>query len=93
MTAELESQIAALQTEIREIQQRNSKVESDKAWETSPTRIIAICATTYVVALALLWLLHSDQPWLDATVPVVGFFLSSRSLPELKQWWIKNRYR
>lgn len=74
------------------IRERNARVEADKAWEVSSVRIAAISAITYVCAAALLYLMGAERYWLNALVPVVGFYLSCRSLPTLKKWWIKTQY-
>ena len=41
-----------LEEEIKKIQERNKRVELDKAWETSWTRKICICILTYIVVVA-----------------------------------------
>ncbi|HYF04735.1 MAG TPA: hypothetical protein VEA59_01040 [Patescibacteria group bacterium] len=76
-----------LETRINEIEKRNQRVESDKAWETSKTRLTFIAVITYLVALASLIIIGSPQPYLSAFVPVVGFLLSTLSLPPLKEYW------
>jgi hypothetical protein len=78
-------------TEIDEIKERNRRVELDKAWETSATRRVAIMILTYLVAS--FWLIHlgNDKPFQNAVVPVLGYLLSTLSLPFLKQWWVKNQ--
>ena len=40
-----------LEKEIKEIKERNKRVELDKKWETSYTRKICICVLTYIVVL------------------------------------------
>lgn len=90
MTNELINQLAC---EIEVIKQRNQRVESDKAWEISGFRISAICLITYLVALVVLYLIGTKRYWLNALIPVAGFYLSSLSLPMLKRWWIRNRYQ
>jgi hypothetical protein len=81
------------QAELEAIKQRNLRVESDKAWETCAVRISAICGITYVVAGTLLCLIGVKEFWLSAMVPVVGFYLSTQTLPPLKRWWLKARYK
>jgi hypothetical protein len=81
-----------IELELQLIKQRNAKVEENKAWEVSSVRIGAICATTYLVAAVLLAVIGAERCWLGASVPVMGFFLSTQSLPILKRWWIKSRY-
>jgi uncharacterized membrane protein YkgB len=75
------------QQELQAIQERNRRVEMDKAWETSKTRIVSIMVITYLVAVVFLWFIGAAQPWLGAGMPVIGFFLSTVSLPFVKRWW------
>jgi hypothetical protein len=82
-----------LEEQLDVIKQRNARVEADKAWETSSFRIGSICAITYLVAAALLYVIGSERFWLGALVPTVGFLLSAQTPPALKRWWIARRYR
>lgn len=41
--------INSLEKDIKDIKQRNKRVEVDKAWETSWTRKIVIAVLTYIV--------------------------------------------
>jgi len=76
--------------EIRSIQDRNSRVEKDKAWETSPTRIGLIMGITYLVAGITLVSVHANTPWLTALVPTLGFVLSTLTVSPVKNWWMKR---
>ncbi len=77
-------------SEIDELKERNKRVELDKAWETSITRRVLIMGLTYIVAC--FWLIHleNDKPFLNALVPMGGYFLSTLSLSFVKEWWVKN---
>lgn len=81
-----------LQTRIQQIEERNKRVESDKAWETSWFRIGSIAVITYIVAAVLLSVMHVERVWLSACVPAVGYILSTQSLPVLKRWWVSKRF-
>ena len=76
---------------IDDILKRNSRVEIDKAWETSKTRRIVIAFLTYVTASVFLKIIGNDAPFLNALVPFGGYLFSTLSLPVVKQWWI-NKY-
>ncbi len=76
---------------LRQIEERNTRVEMDKAWETSWTRRGSIALITWVVAGVVMTLLGADRPWLGALVPVCGFVLSTLSLPVLKKTWVRRR--
>lgn len=53
-----EEQFAHLEREIRHIQERNQKVELDKARETSWTRKITIACLTYAVIVLFFHITH-----------------------------------
>ena len=90
-----EEKIKKLQKEIQAIKKRNLHVEMDKAWELSDIRIFSIAAIVYVVYAIVLFLnLNSvNNALLSALVPAIGYYLSTQSLPILKEWWIKSRVR
>ncbi len=80
-----------LYEEIQALKQRNQRVEAEKAWETSLVRVGSIMLVTYIFAALLLWLIGASNYLLGAFVPVLGFLLSTLSLPPLKKWWIGRR--
>ena len=81
-----------LENRIRAIEERNSKVEAEKAWETSKYRVISITLLTYLVATFVMWGIHVDRPYWNALIPTIGFYLSTQSIPILKKNWIKKRF-
>ena len=89
----MEEKIKNLEKEIEIIKDRNFRVESDKAWETSWARKLFITVGTYIIAGIWLVIIHDNFPWLKAFVPAVGYLLSTLSLPFIKKWWIKNETR
>ena len=72
------------------IRERNSRVEADKAWETSAFRMFSLALITYIVAAVVMYLIDVQNYLLGALVPAAGFVLSVQSLPILKRWWIKK---
>ena len=73
------------------IEQRNERVESDKAWETSWVRRVSIAVLTYgVVCTYLAFVIHID-PWLNALVPVCGYLLSTLALDGVRALWEGRR--
>lgn len=81
-----------LEKEIKAIKERNKRVETDKAWETSWTRRICICILTYLVVVCYSWLISKmSNIWLSSLVPVIGFTLSTLSLGLIRKIWEKNR--
>jgi hypothetical protein len=86
----MQEKIQKLEHEIATIQERNLRVEADKAWETSHVRIFFITMITYIVASLVLYSIGTKNFFLNALVPTAGFFLSMQSLPTVKRWWIKK---
>ena len=81
-----------LEKEIKEIKERNKRVEKDKAWETSWTRRICIMILTYLVVIAYSYVIRKiDSIFLSSLVPVIGFTLSTLSLGLVRKIWEKNR--
>ena len=79
------------QDKLIALEQRNTRVELDKAWETSLFRKILIFVLTYVVASIWLVVIENDHPFLNACVPAVGWIFSTLTIAPLKRWWIKNK--
>lgn len=79
-TATVESRLAAIEQQLAAIQERNLRVESDKAWETSLARVLAICALTYLLMCLTFYLIEVERWALNAFVPTLGFYLSTRTL-------------
>ncbi len=88
----MEERIKNLEKEIEILKARNQRVEADKAWETSYFRVFLISAIIYVIAVKVFYFLGSEDPFLSAIVPALGYFISVQSLPFIKKWWIKNNY-
>ncbi len=78
---------------VQKIEERNKKVESDKAWETSFLRRGLLIIFTYLAIGLYLQAINIDRPWLNAIVPSVGFLLSTLTLPFFKSLWLKHLYK
>ena len=78
---------------IKEILERNKRVEADKAWETSYTRRILLTSFTYLAIGIYLWVIKIPDPWLNAIVPAVAFMLSTLTLPFIKKRWLRHVYK
>lgn len=77
-----------LEKEIKKIQERNKRVELDKAWETSWTRRICIMILTYIVVIIYSYVIKEiDNIFLSSLVPVIGFTLSTLSLKLVRKIW------
>ena len=81
-----------LEQEIKNLKERNKKVELDKKWETSWTRKICICILTYIVVIIYSYLVRNyDNIFLSSLVPVIGFTLSTLSLKFVRKLWEQKR--
>lgn len=81
--------IEDLEKEIKLIQERNQKVETDKDWETSWTRRLLLTLFTYLAISIYMSAISLPNPWLNAIIPSVGFLLSTLTLPFFKKLWQK----
>ena len=81
-----------IKSQIGAIQERNRRVECDKAWETSWVRRITILIFTYIIASVWLVVIENDKPFLNALVPTIGYLLSTLSLPIVRRrLWEKSK--
>ncbi|MEI8269849.1 MAG: hypothetical protein WCG45_00610 [bacterium] len=83
--------IEQIQKDIAEIKSRNSRVETEKAWETSLFRKVLIAILTYIVIVIFFFFAKLPKPFLGAIVPAIGFILSTLSVSYFKNIWIKRR--
>lgn len=88
---EVQSRLTALESQLERILDRNRRVEINKAWETSGTRLLSVTTVTYVTMVLVFAVLGSVRPLLDALVPTTGFFLSTLSLPVVRRTWERRR--
>ncbi len=86
------SELNKLKFEIEELKSRNRKVDTNKAWETSVTRKVILSILTYVVAGFTLSTIQNPNPWANALIPSIGFFLSTLTLPVVRNIWQKIFY-
>ncbi len=81
-----------LEKRIKDIEQRNKRVELDKTFETSKTRKICIMILTYIVVVIYSYLIRKySNIFLTSLVPVIGVVLSTLSLRKIRKLWEKNR--
>ena len=74
---------------LKKIQERNKRVELDKAWKTSKTRKVSIAVLTYFVMVLVMYSLKVENPFIGAIIPTLGFTLSTFSLDFIKEFWKK----
>ncbi|MEK7664523.1 MAG: hypothetical protein AAB361_00090 [Patescibacteria group bacterium] len=85
--------IEEIEKEIKLIKERNKRVEADKAWETSRFRVFFITIITYIITTIVFYFIGVKNYLLNALIPTLGFYLSTRSLPFIKKWWVNNLYK
>ena len=81
------STIQELEQRISKIEARNKKVEKDKQWESSYTRRIILILFTYLTIGFYLNAIEVTNPWLNAIVPSLAFWLSTLTIPLFKKIW------
>jgi hypothetical protein len=79
-----------LQKEVESIKERNSRVEADKAWETSLFRKLLILVTTYILVSLTMFVIDVPHFYLNAFIPTLGFFVSTLTFPVVKKWWVRR---
>ena len=79
-----------LESEIKKIQERNAKVEADKAWETSTQRKISVAIITYIVVLVVMHFLGFDNIFLWAIIPTAWYLLSTLGVHSMKKIYLKK---
>jgi len=76
-----------LEKRLATIEDRNKRVEIDKKWETSLTRRLAVTVLTYFVVAFYLIIIDNAQPFTNALVPSIGYFLSTLLLRSVRIIW------
>lgn len=77
-----------IEEELKNIQNRNRRVELDKKWETSLTRRLCIMILTYIIIVIYSYLIRNNNNiFLSSIVPVIGYLLSTLSLKLIRKIW------
>lgn len=80
-----------LKLKIHKIEERNKKVEADKAWETSWTRRIILFLLTYIVIVIFFVYAELPKPFVNSVVPALAFVISTLSLRFFKKVWLRYK--
>jgi hypothetical protein len=80
-----------LEQRIKNIEDRNERVEADKAWETSFARRAILAISSYLVIAIFFIAIDIPNPWLNAIVPALAFIIQQLSMPYFKKWWMKRK--
>ena len=89
--AALSDQQADIQQRLEFVEQRNTRVEAEKAWEASWYRRLLIMAFTYLIVFTYNAAIGVKAPWFTAVVPTTGFLLSTLTFRWIKRRWIGRR--
>lgn len=79
-----------IEQRVEKLEERNAKVEADKAWETSFTRKSLLALFTYLAIGLYLQAIEVDRPWINAIVPAAGFMISTLTMPFFKSLWLRK---
>ncbi len=80
-----------IEERIEKIEERNLRVEADKAWEVSCMRRFTVAVFTFFIATTWLYVIDNTHPFLNAVVPTGGYLLSTISLPIVRKVWLRNK--
>ena len=83
------NRLKTLEDRIKNIEERNRKVEYDKAWELSYFRRFLLMLFTYLAIGFYLKAANIENPWTNAIVPAVAFMLSTLTMPFFRKLWVK----
>ncbi|MBI4144560.1 hypothetical protein HY486_04905 [Candidatus Woesearchaeota archaeon] len=81
--------LSRIEKRLDVIEQRNRRVELDKAWETSLSRKLLITLLTYFTVVLFFFVAELPKPFVNSIVPTVGFVLSTLSLSYFRKLWGK----
>lgn len=82
-----------IEERINTIEQRNKRVELEKAWETSFIRKVLITGCTYIVMICVMYVLDNKTPYASAVIPTLGFLLSTATFSSIKRVWIAKKMK
>ena len=81
----------SIEQRVEKIEQRNSKVEEDKAWETSWIRRGLLVLFTYLAIAFYLRAINIPRAWVSAIVPAAAFMISTLTMSFFKELWLRRR--
>lgn len=88
LLVDMQERVSSVERQRIEIAARNTRVEIDKAWETSLARKLLIVALTYGITCAIFTFIHVPAPFTNAIIPSAGYALSTLTIPWAKYAWI-----
>jgi hypothetical protein len=81
----------SLEERVAKLEARNRRVEADKDWETSWFRRVSIMIFTYATVVFYFHFVIHIEPWVNALVPVIGYFFSTLTVGFLKSRWATRK--
>lgn len=90
---DISKKIQVLEDRVVKIEERNKKVELNKAWEQSFFRIVFIAILTYVLTSLVFYIIGVSDCFKNALIPTLGFILSVQSVSIFKKKWIVKRLK
>ena len=85
--------IILIEKQLEAIAERNQRVEIEKAWETSTTRVLSVVVLTYALMSLTFSIIGVREYFINAIIPTLGYFLSTQSLPIIKRRWLQRQNR
>lgn len=85
--------IIRIEEQLEAIAERNQRVEMEKAWETSTTRVLSVVLLTYALMSLTFSIIGVQEYFINAIIPTLGYFLSTQSLPIIKRRWLQRLNR
>lgn len=86
----MDERVKKLEEEIEAIKARNKRVEADKGWETSKTRMLFVSVVTFALAFLFMVLINEREPFWKALAGTVAYIASTTSYGVLKRKWLKK---
>jgi len=86
----IEERILNLEKAAAVVEKRNRRVEADKAWEMSLTRLSALLLLTYFSTALVFYVIGVEHFLANALIPTLALYLSRLSLPLLKRAWLRK---
>jgi len=87
----MENNFENINYRLKIIEERNQRVENNKAWETSWTRRFLLILFTYLAVAFYLRSINISSPWINAIVPAMAFLISTLTMPFFKKIWLKMK--
>lgn len=88
-----DERLSEIEACLSSIIERNHKVETEKAWERSRTRILSILGLTYMLMALTFRIIGVEDYFISAIIPTLGYLLSTQSVPIIKKQWLRFNLR